>query len=513
MGGEVVVVFSRGDTVEISSDDEGFRGALYTAKIVKLLEGRRYWVEYDTLVSDEDEKKPLKEKIDFWHVRPCPPEVPSDGGFNVYEEVDAFHNEGWWIGVVSKVVVGGKYRVYFRDSKEEIEFEQSQLRVHQEWVDGKWVTSTQVFAMMMHPVDVQFNSVSGFLHAVSSSVQHDTPINSLTESTRKQKLPIIRKKSFLQKAPPAVLSLENEALISSQLRPQMEQKLPNQRYGLSECPFLELQAVAPQTNRPLYEVDLDQITPVPAADPQSYRRKRRCVTHSEVITDKTAYQDMDSQSNLHKAEVRTDNGRKPCKAKSHKDALETRAAVSLPKIKTKLTLQDVPNKLTNPTLLADGSFPDDILFIRVPYLRGSKSVGESESGIVAGYGSKRDLNRVAYHLVLKALYIQGEHKWKHELWLTELRGALGISNDDHSKELKCITGGPEVAIKRLSKGSSKALRNELKLIAKLQHTNLVQLAGYCAEGEERILIYEYMHNNSLDHFLSVCHSPFSWSPI
>ncbi|XP_031485777.1 uncharacterized protein LOC116254494 [Nymphaea colorata] len=449
MGGEVVVTFSRGDTVEVSSDDEGFRGALYTAKIVKLLAGRRYWVEYDTLVSDEDEKKPLKEKIDFWHVRPCPPEVPSDGGFNVYEEVDAFHNEGWWIGVVSKVVIGGKYRVYFRDSKEEIEFEQSQLRVHQEWVDGKWVTSTQVFAMMMHPVAVQFNPVSGFCHAVSSSVQHDTPINSVTQSTKKQKLPIIRKKSFLHEAPPAmppaVLSLENEALISSELRPQMEQKLPNQKYGLSECPFLELQAVATQTNGPIYEVSLDQITRVPAANPDSYRRKRRHVTYSEVITDKTAYQDMDSQSNLHKAEVQTDNGRKPCKAKSHEDTIERRAAVFLPKIKRKLTLEDVPNKPTNPTLLADDSFPDDILFIRVPYLRGSKSVGESESGIVAGYGSKRDLNRVAYHLVLKALYIQGEHKWKHELWLTELRDALGISNDDHSKELKSITSGENVS--------------------------------------------------------------------
>ncbi|PKI44527.1 hypothetical protein CRG98_035065 [Punica granatum] len=107
--------FFPGDTVEIASNDDGFHGSWFTGIVVRLLSapsssGRRKAAGKATLRR----------------------------AFKLGEEVDAYYNDGWWEGSITEELGSGKFEVYFRASKESIQFKSERLRLHREWTNNAW---------------------------------------------------------------------------------------------------------------------------------------------------------------------------------------------------------------------------------------------------------------------------------------------------------------------------------------------------------------------------------------
>ncbi|KAH9748177.1 cysteine-rich receptor-like protein kinase 10 [Citrus sinensis] len=143
--------------------------------------------------------------------------------------------------------------------------------------------------------------------------------------------------------------------------------------------------------------------------------------------------------------------------------------------------------------------------------RRNKRVREEKANIGAGEG--RIGNDYSYDVLL-----HGEKQEESQAFPLFPLDLIDIvkATQDFSQENKLGEGGfgpvykgvladgKEIAVKRLSRTSGQGLqefKNEVTVIAKLQHKNLVRLLGCCLEENESLLIYEYMPNKSLDVFL------------
>ncbi|KAI3963044.1 hypothetical protein MKW98_028984 [Papaver atlanticum] len=140
-------IFQHGDIVEVTSKHERLFGSYFEAIIIKQTEKYEFLVEYKKFYENKEEKCLLREVVHIAKIRPIPPEIKSSY-FNIYDQVDVNDKDGWRVGRItdrdairSKLTDedGSIYSVYFSSTGEEIAYQKWKLRVHQEWVDGKWI--------------------------------------------------------------------------------------------------------------------------------------------------------------------------------------------------------------------------------------------------------------------------------------------------------------------------------------------------------------------------------------
>ncbi|XP_028782534.1 cysteine-rich receptor-like protein kinase 2 [Neltuma alba] len=168
-------------------------------------------------------------------------------------------------------------------------------------------------------------------------------------------------------------------------------------------------------------------------------------------------------------------------------------------------------------------FPDNQTIDIVPaFKQGSSNKGAIAAGVVSG---------AALALLLVALFawmrrtkspkrvprgeIPGASKLKGSITFSykDLKSATKNFSDENKigeggfgVVYKGILGnGKVVAVKKLALRASNRIdedfESEVMLISNVHHRNLVRLLGSCSKGHDRILVYEYMKNNSLDRFL------------
>ncbi|CAH8363352.1 unnamed protein product [Eruca vesicaria subsp. sativa] len=71
-----------------------------------------------------------------------------------------------------------------------------------------------------------------------------------------------------------------------------------------------------------------------------------------------------------------------------------------------------------------------------------------------------------------------------------------------------LSSGEEIAVKRLFGSSTRNetdFRNEVEILSKLRHKNLIRLLGFCSKQDQRYLVYEFMPNSTLQSYISDPH--------
>lgn len=116
----------------------------FPATVLKEIKNSTFLVEVKRSIYNGDGEAGTSNVIvDSVHIRPSPPRL-EDRKYDLLDKVDALYDFGWRRGVIIKILTDRNYLVSFNRLKNQKEFNHSQLRLHMEWIDGKWVSGSEV---------------------------------------------------------------------------------------------------------------------------------------------------------------------------------------------------------------------------------------------------------------------------------------------------------------------------------------------------------------------------------
>lgn len=132
--------------MEISRDEKNYGAAWFVGTVLQIIGKSYYLVMYKNLWTDDggSSRMLLKEIVDQKYVRPCPPSPSEFDGLNILDEVEAFHKDGWLVGVIAGILPGSRYIVRSKHQEEEFELDQNLLRPRFNWINRRWFRISQV---------------------------------------------------------------------------------------------------------------------------------------------------------------------------------------------------------------------------------------------------------------------------------------------------------------------------------------------------------------------------------
>lgn len=134
-------IFSSGTAVEVKLDMEKSRDVWVPAIVVRENEGS-FLVKHQASENIAEGKTAQYAHVDTLHIRPTQPRFV-ERDYKLLEKVEYAYSSGWRVGLITKVLSGRRYNVYFKHENEDKVLSHSEVRPQAEWENGKWTIQSK----------------------------------------------------------------------------------------------------------------------------------------------------------------------------------------------------------------------------------------------------------------------------------------------------------------------------------------------------------------------------------